>query len=382
MSPAAADRSGPLKLLIWTVIPTHYMSAFFAAIRGLGVDLVVHYFGRITSDRVSLGWSEPDALPPGERYVPASLAALEKCPDWRERTHILPGYDMPFLVLLPLRLSVSRVTWLHWSEGSRRSLKSRLSYPLKWYYGALVNRFAIGALAIGDSAARTFMSWGVKPTKIRFLPYAAPAPPAAPTQTDRARSREAVHFLFLGALCHRKAIDVLLRAFRSVVAAHRDARLELVGHDGSNGEYQRLAGELGIAHAVQFTMAVAPQQVGAALARCDVFVLPSRYDGWGVVLNEAAALGKPLISTDACGAAHHLIVAGRNGFRVPAADDQALAGAMLEYCGNPALLESHGRESQLLFREFTPERNARRLLEALDSLAAAPMPYPGAAVGG
>ena len=363
----SVDRHPPLKLLIWTVIPTHYMSAFFAAIRARGVDVAVHYFGRITPDRVQLGWREPSTFPAGERYVPASLAALRSCPDWRERVHIIPGYNMPFLLVLPLWLSLSRISWLHWSEGSRKSLRSRATYPVKRYYGALVNRFAAGALAIGDPAARTFVHWGVSPAKIRFLPYTV----AAPACSAAARSGMApghVRFLFLGVLCHRKAVDVLLRAFRTVVAAFPSARLDLVGHDESNGEYPRLAESLGIVSAVNFAPSMPPDRVGEALGRCDVFVLPSRYDGWGVVLNEAAALGKPVIGTEACGAAHHLIVPGRNGFRVPAEDEAALAEAMLEYCRDPALIDSHGRESRIVFSDFTPERNAARLMDALDSL--------------
>jgi len=365
----ALASDGQVKLLIWTVIPTHYQSAFFAAIRAhQDVDLAVNYFGRVTPDRFALGWDEPTNLPPGERYVPSSLAALEACPDWRERIHILPGYNMPFLLVLPLRLSLSRVSWLHWSEGSRRTLRSRLFYPVKRYYGGLVNRFGAGALAIGDTAAQTFVHWGISPSKIRFLPYTGPAPEHTASGAGAARPGQGPRFLFLGVLNHRKAVDVLLRAFRTVVGAYPGSRLDLVGNDESNGSYLRLAEALGIAEAVNFSGSVSPGKIGEALSRCDVFVLPSRYDGWGIVLNEAAALGKPLIGTETCGAAHHLIAPGRNGFRVRTADEQALAQAMLEYCRDPALIESHGRESRVVFREFTPERNATRLLDALESL--------------
>lgn len=358
----------PLKLLIWTVMPNHYQCPFFAAARARGIDVVVHYFGRVTPDRVSMGWSEPKSLPAGERYVPASVSSLGLCPDWRDRVHILPGYNLPFLLLLPLRLSMSGVTWLHWSEGSRQTLRGRFFYPVKRYYGELVKRFAAGALAIGEPAARTFVGWGIRPERIRFLPYTVPAPARPPAAREPASAPRQPRFLYVGALCHRKAIDILLRAFHTVVTQYPTARLELVGNDQSGGEYTQLAAQLGIAAAVHFAGSMPPERVGLALAACDVFVLPSRYDGWGLVLNEAAGLGKALISTDTCGAAHHLIAPGRNGFRVPADDAAALARAMLEYCCDHGLIEAHGRESELLFRDFTPERNVTRLLEAIDDL--------------
>ena len=57
-----------------------------------------------------------------------------------------------------------------------------------------------------------------------------------------------------------------------------------------------------------------------------------------------------------------------NGYRFPTGDRSALAGAMLAYCRNPGLARRHGAESLRLFEDFTPERNAMRLEEALLSL--------------
>jgi glycosyltransferase involved in cell wall biosynthesis len=99
-----------------------------------------------------------------------------------------------------------------------------------------------------------------------------------------------------------------------------------------------------------------------------VLILPSRHDGWGFVLNEAASLGKALIASDGCGAAHHLIEHEVNGYRFPVGDRGALSLAMLAYCRNRGLERRHGAESLRIFEDFTPERNAQRLEEALVSL--------------
>lgn len=359
------------KLLIWTVIPTHHQSHFFAAIRAANVDLVVHYFGAMAKARVLLGWKAPP-LAEGERRVPPNLSSLKLCADWQERVHIVPGYNKPFLLRLARLLSARAIPWFHWSEPSGRSRHSWLTYPIKRYYGYLVDRHAVGALAIGDMAARSFMTWGVRASRIRFLPYAIAAPHIN-TRSEPVPDSGAVstlrtpRFLFLGALCHRKACDVLLRAFYRVVSQFPDARLDLVGHDHSNGGYQRLAVELGIAKQMRILPSVPADEIGEVIAAHDVLVLPSRFDGWGMVLNEAAALGRPIISTEKCGAAHHLLLPGRNGFRIPAEDAPALAEAMLEYCRAPHLIHAHGKVSKEVFLEFTPERNAQRLIEALST---------------
>ncbi|MDE2451215.1 MAG: glycosyltransferase family 4 protein [Gammaproteobacteria bacterium] len=356
------------RLLIWTPIPNHYQTALFTALRARGADLVVHYFQHVEADRLKMGWDAYKKLPAGERYVQESLRALEQCPDWRQRIHIVPGYSRLFLLRLARFLSDQRVPWLHWSEHSEPKLRSRVTFVVKRYYGRMVRRHALGALAIGRLAREEFVRWGIQAERIRFLPYVVPRM-TLPDGHDLAEvSMEGPRFLFLGQLCPRKGIDLLLLAMRDVVAVHPAARLELVGNDLQDGEYARIAERLEIPHAVCFAGIVEPARIGTALSRCDVLILPSRHDGWGVVLNEAASVGKALIASDACGAAHHFIEPEVNGYRFPAGDRSALASAMLAYCRNPTLARRHGAESLRIFEDFTPDRNARRLEEAIESL--------------
>jgi glycosyltransferase involved in cell wall biosynthesis len=357
----------PLRLLVWSSIPTHHQTGFFAALRERDIDLVVHYYQRVHRQRLNMGWSDHPVLPAGEHYVRESLQSMADCPDWRDRIHVVPGYGIAFLLRLAWFLSRNRIPWLHWSEHSEPTLHSHLTFAIKRTYGRLVRRHAMGALAIGEPARLEFIRWGVDADMIRFLPYAvpgvgdqrAPQPDSCPGRT---------RFLFLGQLIPRKGIDLLLQAMKNVLAAWPGARLELAGTDRSNGRYARDAARLGIRHAVEFSGMIEAQSVATVLRRCDVFILPSRHDGWGVVLNEAASAGKPIIASDACGAAHHLALPGVNGFRFASGRVADLTQAMMAYCRDPTLTLRHGGESLRLFEEFTPRRNAQRFEEALDSL--------------
>jgi len=358
---------GAPKILLWTYIPSHHQSAFLQALRDEGVDLVVHYFKRVSAKRIRLGWEDTRELPPGERFVEPNLAAVDMCPDWRERLHVVPGYGAMFLLRLAFHLSRRRVPWVNWCEPSPQGLRWYLNLPVKRGYAALINRYALGSLAIGSMAREDFLQWGVSKRLIRFLPYSsarlepAPNPPIS-------RSTGMPQFVFVGALCHRKGIDVLLWAFQRVCREHSGARLRLVGYDESNGAYQRLADQLGVTHAVEFTGSVPANEVANSLKDCDVLVLSSRFDGWGMVVNEAASLGKALIATDRCGSAHHLITHEVNGFRVPHDNQTSLAEAMLRYCKEPELARLHGGRSLSKFLDFTPTRNALRLRQCLLSL--------------
>lgn len=360
---------GAPKILLWTYIPTHHQSAFLQALREEGVDLVVHYFKRVSVQRIRLGWEDPRNLPVGERFVEPNIGATEMCPDWRERLHVIPGYGYMFLLRLAFHLSRRRVPWVNWCEPSRQGLRWYLNFPVKRGYAALINRYALGALAIGSMAREDFLQWGVSERLIRFLPYSSAGLEPAPNHL-MSRPRGTPQFVFVGALCHRKGIDVLLKAFQHVSRNYGGARLRLVGYDESKGAYRRLADQLGIAHAVEFAGSVPANEVANSLKDCDVLVLSSRFDGWGMVVNEAASLGKALIATDRCGSAHHLIAHEINGFRVLHDSETALAEAMLRYCEEPDLARLHGGRSLSKFLDFTPTRNASRLRQCLLSLGA------------
>src|SRR6185503_21110785 len=71
-------------------------------------------------------------------------------------------------------------------------------------------------------------------------------------------------------------------------------------------------------------------QLPEAYASADVLCVPSRYDGWGLVVPEGLASGLPVIATDRMGAALEFIETGRNGWLIRAADQEALFEAMRE----------------------------------------------------
>ncbi len=140
------------------------------------------------------------------------------------------------------------------------------------------------------------------------MPYVSPAPepdiePDAIT-VDFNHRRQA--FLFLGSFCHRKGVDLLLKAAARVLKNTDKWTLILVGNDTRDKKYQRLAEKLGLACEVLFRGSVNPDQIGSMTACASVLVLPSPYDGWGLAINEGVLGGLAIIASHRCGAARHL----------------------------------------------------------------------------
>lgn len=108
---------------------------------------------------------------------------------------------------------------------------------------------------------------------------------------------------------------------------------------------------------------VQPEKLDTVMRNTGVFILPSRVEPWGVVVQEFAAAGFPLLLSDAVGAADAFLQEGQNGFRFRAHDADALLVAMLSITELPDHhLVEMGRKSAVLGAGINPERWAQTLL--------------------
>lgn len=373
-----------IRLCIWMNIPSHYQSAFFSALDALNdVDLKVVYLkSGISHARVAEGWRDSHNYQPFEcsaEGVDHLENLIEKLvPDWTERIHLTSSYFTSSLIDL---FCTRGIAWCHWSEMPGIQLAELLRYRMSLFRilipiallckrgGVLRNqKHALGAFGQGYLARKAFRLMGIPNEKIVDLYYAPSAlssMKACNQIVEFAAGRKV--FLTVGVLCQRKGTDVLLNAFAKICAA--EWCLVLCGLDKSAGRYQALSEKLGLKDRVLFLGAYPSDRIAEIYAVADVFILPSRFDGWGVVLNEAASLGIPLIATEMCGAAWHVIVNSKNGFRVKVGSVIDLAEKMQTYVKYPQILKEHGRYSKELFcKEFTPERNADRLVQGILTL--------------
>jgi len=129
-------------------------------------------------------------------------------------------------------------------------------------------------------------------------------------------------FLFTGRYAGVKAIDVLLAAYARYRSAVADPWPLVCCGGGELGHL--LAGAAGVVN----RGFVQPRDMPAVWREAGVFVLPSRFDPWPLVLVEAAQSGLPVIATNACGSAVEVLRHRYNGFIVPTDDPVALADAL------------------------------------------------------
>ena len=168
-------------------------------------------------------------------------------------------------------------------------------------------------------------------------------------ETDSIATRN--KFLFVGRFAKVKGISLLVDAYGNYRGQSQDPwDLICIGV----GPYRDLLVQQ---PGIDVRPFVQPRDLPSVFAEASVFVMPSRYEPWGVVIHEAASAGLPLICSDACGAAAHLVQDRFNGLTFSNGDCRELVASLIHLSTiNPATHSRWSSNSRLLASQFSPQR--------------------------
>jgi glycosyltransferase involved in cell wall biosynthesis len=275
---------------------------------------------------------------------------------------------------VPVRVWSKRSMEPHFEEQRPATLRERAALSVR-----ISCRLATRTLAVSDAVRSQLIAMGLPGGSIQVLHNArrytdGPALRQGLRAEARARfgyDEDALVIVAVGHAVEVKGWDVLLRAFGRLARGRAEARLLLVG--STSGEHERachqalerLIAEQRLAGRVLF-----PGHLGepaVAFAAGDVFVLPSRSEGYGNSLIEALSLGLPCVATRV-GIAPEVVVDGVSGLLVERGDHEGLAAALGRLAGDPALREALGRRGHDELKAPTPDEHVRRLDAIIRSL--------------
>jgi phosphatidyl-myo-inositol dimannoside synthase len=162
-----------------------------------------------------------------------------------------------------------------------------------------------------------------------------------------------------------KGVDTVIEALPKVLRVFPETYFVIVGDGDARPGLEKLARETGVADRVVFAGEQPLGALGGFYDRCDVFIMPSRQEGFGVVFLEAMAHGKPVIA-GAHGGTPELVEDGVSGYLVNYGDAEMTAHRLLALLGDPALAARMGEAGRACFEQsYTFERFRERLTEAL-----------------
>ena len=251
--------------------------------------------------------------------------------------------------------------------------RSKWRLRLKKFYVRRILSLGKVLLTMSSGAFQHLVALGFAESRIVLSPYAVDndwwTEQAAKADRETARGiyRIPPHssvVLFCGKLQPWKGPMDLLEAFYK--ANVTDSYLIFAGDGPLRGSLEQRVAELGIPDRVRFIGFVNQSQLPSVYRAADLLVLPSYYEGFGLVVNEAMLCGIPVILSDRVGARFDLLRPGENGFVYPAGDIGALTAMLREILTDPQKRANMGAAARRRMETWSPREYTESMVRAVE----------------
>ena len=383
------------KIIAWhPVLTDHQAFTYQELSRQSGLPVVVQVVHLEDETRRAQGWADTRVdgverhLIPSKGFLRQGLCRLLA---GRDQIHVFgSAFESPRLMLLLWLACVMRlecyiisepyspVAYGYLANGSplRERLKTWLRPWLYRFYVLALRRGLQGIFTISRLAAQQYVSAGMPADSIFPFGYFVPTEPVTSLAevVNRDASTQRLRLVFIGALIERKGLGTLIAAVR--VAADKGAKLQLDVYGPGDPKAFDFDGSC-----VRYLGRIPFGQAQHHLRSYDLMVLPSHYDGWGVVVNEALCAGVPVLCSDQVGA-RVVVETFKAGQVFPRGDVQALAHQLVALAAEPAKLAEMKLACPLAAEAIQPSRAANYMLQVLATepakRSAVPSPWYGA----
>ena len=354
------------RVLFLTNYPSPYRVHFFDEL-GKYMDVTVLYSDRVEDikHRNAAWFEEGDHGFQAVRLTPKfRVGRRYLCFDvipWLKKKYdeiVVCGYSSPTAVLAMIWLRLHGIPFYMEVDGGLIRQDSKLKHFVKKSLVCLANQW----LSTGEYTTKYLVHYGAREDKVAHYPFSSlyekDILQAVPTREEKEAIRmvlgipEKHMILAIGQFIHRKGFDVLMQAAKQL---DPDVGIYIVGGETTD-EYRKLREELGL-YNVHFLEFQKKERLALLYKSADLFVLPTREDIWGLVINEALAYGLPIITTDRCVAGLELIEDGVNGYVVPVGDAEALAEKIKAVLASDR--EAMGKAALEKVRPYTLENMAK-----------------------
>lgn len=234
------------------------------------------------------------------------------------------------------------------------------SFPKKQLKSFYVKRADL-CFAGCERAVEYFKTYGAKPENIVKHPFTSLmknqilAAPYSREQKNALKNEmgidDKVTFITVGQFIYRKGFDLLLNAWGKT---SQEAQLYIIGGGPLEDEYNKIISDLELrnVHIIGFKK---PAELQKYYAASDVFVLPTREDIWGLVINEALSNALPTISSNKCTAGNELVTNDFNGYVYECEDTDELASRIDLLHKDEELRECFAKNALKAVEEYTIE---------------------------
>ena len=220
-----------------------------------------------------------------------------------------------------------------------------------------------GLLAIGSANKEFYLAMGVPEEKITIVPYTVDNDRFTRMSRLSVEERRAVRqklnisesrpaILYASKFMRRKHPDDLLKAAAKLVAEGLEFDVVMVGSGEMEAQLKSMVSQFNISNAV-FPGFINQQELPRIFGACDIFVLPSEGEPWGLVVNEAMCAGLPIVVSSEVGCVADLLREGENGYSFATGDIDGLATALRSVIIDRQLRESQSDRSREIISRWS-----------------------------
>lgn len=238
---------------------------------------------------------------------------------------------------------------------------------------------------VASTATRDLMlSLGIPAGRISFTPSSVDndwwLAQSAKVNRDEVRDgwsipREAFVVLYCAKLQPWKRPQDLLHAF--ALLDSEDTFLVIAGEGPLRGEMQKEAANLGISERCRFLGFVNQSQLPAVYTASDVLVLPSSYETFGLVINEAYLCGCPAVVSDRVGAARDLVAPVDPGLIYPCRNVEVLSQILRKVSQDRELCRGLGMKARVRMTNWSPDAAVAGIVQAVEACVGVESDTPG-----
>jgi len=353
-----------LRVICISIVPSPYQRDLFLALSSV-VDLKVFYLEAESPDSP---WPKKP-LESYETILPGFYLSLRgmrflinwKLPELKDADFVILNGYMSIVFQWLLRFKSKSSRFIFWGEPLSDQPSGMKGNAHKWLSSVLKNCVAI--VGIGTRAQTKYRTrfTGIP---VFNIPYCCSV--ESFHNLPLRKNNQQLNLLFCGQMIYRKGLDILLKAFE-LLTPQGDVALHLVGREAELNEMMLILSPESrrkvIYHGFQ-----SPEKLPEFFDKADVFILPSRYDGWGVVVNQALGAGLPIICSDQVGAGLDLVEEGKNGYLFRSGNVEELYSKIKYFLDCPDLIASMSACAREKSAEITPEKGSEMWLKVLNQV--------------
>ncbi|MBU3213364.1 glycosyltransferase family 4 protein [Clostridium algidicarnis] len=272
---------------------------------------------------------------------------------------VIGGYSTPTGMLSIQILNNRKIPFILNTDGGLIKNDNILRHKIKSYFISSAKYW----LSTGKETTKYLNHYGANDEKTFVYPFTSVLEKdvlVEPIQKDQKLIlkeelgiKEGKMILTIGRFIHSKGFDTLLKACRNLP---NEYAVYIVGGEPTK-EYLELIEKLNLTN-IHFVGFKSKKVLREYYMASDLFVLPTREDIWGLVINEAMSFGLPVITTDKCVAGLELINDYENGFIIPVNDEVILHKKIQELMSNGILLDTISKNNLEKISNYTIEQMA------------------------